>query len=68
MSVEYNRLFRYETQIAENIIRERMKNNGTYVPSSIVKNRFILIAVDNMDFMEDTSDGKNTTHATVIAA
>ena len=36
------------------------------VPTGLKKNRFVFFAVDNIDFAEDTVDGKNTLHGTVM--
>ena len=67
LSIGYDRLRRCETQIAETIIDDIRNNQGVYVPADIIKDRYIFFAVDNVDFMEDTPDGKNTTHATALA-
>ena len=42
-------------------------NNGVYLPTNIVLGRFLFFAVDNIDFAEDTPDGKNTLHGTAMA-
>ena len=39
---------------------------GTYVPSQLVKGRFVFCAADNIDFLEDTPYGKGTLHGTVM--
>ncbi|CAH3185539.1 unnamed protein product [Porites lobata] len=52
MSVEYNRLLRIEAQIEQ---------------SNFVKNRHVFFAIDNVDFEEDTHDGKHTLHGTAMA-
>lgn len=36
------------------------------MPPDIVPNGFIHCAADNLDFSEDTADGKRTLHGTVI--
>ena len=67
MSIEYNRLFRYETQIDETITQDIASNQGINVPKDNVKGRYVFFATNNVDFQEDKRDGKNTTHATALA-
>ena len=67
MAVEYNRLLRIESEIEKTIIK-RMQNDGDiYLPPDIVKGRRVFFAIDNIDFSEDTSDGKRTLHGTAMA-
>ena len=67
MAVEYNRLLRIESEIEKTVIK-RMQNDGDiYLPPDIVKGRRVFFAIDNIDFSEDTSDGKRTLHGTAMA-
>ncbi|MES9905285.1 MAG: hypothetical protein ABW168_21745, partial [Sedimenticola sp.] len=65
MSVEYSRILRIETQLAQAVLN-RSAEYDVYVPPSLVKNEFIFFAIDNSDFSEDTPEGKNTLHATAM--
>lgn len=67
VSVGYDRLLRLETQIANTILQRMQENEGVYMPSNVVLGRFIYFAIDNADFAEDTPNGKNTLHGTVMA-
>ena len=67
LSVEYNRLLRVETQIERHVIDQVLKNGGVYLPPNIVKGRHVYFAVDNVDFGEDTRDGKRTLHGAAMA-
>lgn len=67
ISIEYNRLLRIEKQIAESVIERMAVNNGLFIPPDIIYGRHIFFAVDNVDFSEDTPDGKRTLHATAMA-
>ena len=67
MSVEYNRLLRMETQIANSVVKRMMGNDGLYLPPDFILGRYIFFAVDNVDFAEDTPDGKRTLHGTAMA-
>ncbi len=54
-----------ETQLA-NAVLKGVKEIGMYIPSGLMKGSPIFFACDNVDWNEDTPDGKRTTHATVI--
>lgn len=67
MSVEYSRLVRIEAQI-EQSVHEHMNQHGRmYLAENFVKNRHVFFAIDNIDFAEDTHDGKHTLHSTAMA-
>ena len=42
--------------------------NDSYIPPNLIKSVPIFYAVDNIDFDEDTADGKHTLHGTVVVA
>ncbi len=66
LSVDYSRILRLETQLANAVIEETEKQ-GAYLPATMRKGSFIFFAIDNSDFNEDTPDGKRTLHATATA-
>jgi len=66
LSVDYSWILRLETQLANAII-DSMIEKGTYLPTTVCKGAFIIFAVDNNGFNEDTSDRKYIIHGTVIA-
>ena len=68
LSVHYSRIWDIENKIAKSVIAKMNEQGGLYLPSDIVSGRFIHFAVDNIDFQEDTPDGRNTLHGTVIVA
>lgn len=67
MSVEYNRLLRVEAQIERSVLQRMHQHGGVYLPQDFVKHRHIFFAIDNVDFAEDTPDGKRTLHGTAMA-
>ena len=67
MAVEYNRLLRVESQIEKTVLQRMEKEGGMYLPPDIVKGRHVFFAIDNVDFAEDTPDGKRTLHGTAMA-
>ena len=66
VSVSYDRVLRLEAQIAGTVLSEMEEYNGLYIPHDIVSNKHVFFAVDNVDFAEDTVNGKNTLHGTVM--
>ena len=66
-SVDYTRLLKLETQIANTILERMVVNDGIYIPRSMVNGEHIFFAIDNSDFAEDTPDGKNTLHGTTVS-
>lgn len=67
VGVEYNRLLRLEAQICSTVIERMLVNDGLYLPPDVIRGRYIFFAIDNVDFAEDTPDGKRTLHATAMA-
>ena len=67
MSVDYDRILRVENQIASSVLKRVAENNGVYLPPDIVKGKHVFFAIDNIDFAEDTTDGKRTFHGTVVS-
>ena len=67
MSVEYNHILRVEAQIEKHVVQRMEQSGGLYVPPDVVPGRHVFFAVDNVDFAEDTPDGKCTLHGTAMA-
>ena len=66
LSVDHTRILKIETRIAMEEIRRMEMNGGAYLPPDISLGRFVFFAVDNVDFSEDTPDGKRTLHGTAM--
>ncbi|XP_048583519.1 uncharacterized protein LOC5522137 [Nematostella vectensis] len=67
LAVDYNRVLRVESQIESNVLQRMEENDGIYLPPDIVKGRHVFFVIDNVDFAEDTPDGKRTFHGTAMA-
>lgn len=67
MSVDYNTILRIETQIESSVLKCIAQNDGVFVPADVVKGRHVFFAIDNVDFDEDTPDGKRTLHGAAMA-
>jgi len=67
VTVRYERLLRVETQLANAVTQRMLLNGNVYLPPDFVHGKHVYFAVDNIDFAEDTPDGKHTLHATAMA-
>ena len=53
---------KWETAIANSVIDNIKENNGVYIPTNLQRDVLPLFHIDNIDWLEDTPDGKNTSH------
>ena len=51
--------FKIETAVANSVVQTKEEHNGVYVPPNVVKGQPLHFAIDNIDFENDTPDGKN---------
>ena len=65
--IPYHRVIQIETAIANAVIENCKTFNGVYVPPFLQRGVFVFFSTDNVNFAEDTMDGKEITNATVIA-
>ena len=65
-SIDYSKVLRVETAIANAVLQKMTENDGIYIPPQLMHGKFVFCAADNLDFLEDTPDGKGTLHATVM--
>ena len=68
LSAHYSQIWDIENKIAKSAVAKMHEHGGLYLPPDAVSGRFIHFAVDNMNFQEDTPDGRNTLHGTVTVA
>lgn len=66
LSADYSKIISLETNMAKSVLKKITDNNGIYIPPEFQENEFVHFAADNLDFHEDTPDGKKTLHATVL--
>ena len=67
LSISYGNILRYETRLAESIVWNMVENDGFFIPLNFIKGRHVFFAIDNVDFLEDTFDGKGTSNVTALA-
>ena len=66
--VSYGRLMVLEAELAKSVMKNMASDKGIYIPPKLIKSVPVFYAVDNIDFDEDTADGKHTLHGTVLVA
>lgn len=64
--VPYTRILLLETSIANAVVQNTALFQGLYVPPILKRGRLPVFGFDNTDFEEDTPNGKDTTHGTVV--
>ena len=64
--VPYSRILLLETSIANAVVKNTTLFQGLYVPPILKRGRLPVFGFDNTDFAEDTPNGKDTTHGTII--
>ena len=67
-SISYDTVERITTTIAEKELTRFSANGNIFVPETLVPERFVQFAADNLDILEETLDGKGTFHVTQMAA
>ena len=69
LTVSYKELLSLENALSQYVLCMAAQHEcGAYIPLDLVHRRQITFALDNIDFQEDTPDGKRTLHATVSVA
>ena len=63
LSIPYHQVERLETAIGGCIIDKVNGNGGTYIPLNFSKGIIPMFHINNIEFSEDTADGRSTTHA-----
>ena len=58
----------WETRIANAVIDQMNKNQGIYIPINFQKNVIPMFHLDNIDWLEDSADGKKTSHLLQLSA
>lgn len=64
--ISYFKVMNLENDIALSVTKSMDSSGGYTVPLWLQKNVPMFFAIDNVDFKEDTSDGKNTLHGTLL--
>ena len=66
-NLQYTEVWKKLRFTSVQVLKRMEQNDGLYIPADLVLGRHVFFAVDNVDFAEDTPDGKNTFHSTAMA-
>ena len=66
--LSYKQLLKIDTALAKNTLESMDTTSGAVIPENFVPNTFIHFTADNIDILDESLDGKNTFHATQMAA
>lgn len=66
LSVHYSRIWEILNRIAKSVVGKINADGGLYLPADILQGKFTHFAIDNIDFQEDTPNGRNSYHGTVV--
>ena len=67
ISISNKQFLRLETSLAH-VVYDTVLKNGTYIPWYLDEGTPIHFAMDNIDFQEDTVDGRNTLQGIITVA
>ncbi|XP_063763531.1 uncharacterized protein LOC134880508 [Eleginops maclovinus] len=66
--LNYEQVMKVDNALAESTLKSMDPATGAIIPPNMVANRFIHFTADNIDILDESLDGKNTFHATQMAA
>ena len=66
--LSYEQVLQLDTALAEKTLESLDHMTGAVIPENLVPRKFIHFTADNIDILDETLDGKNTFHATQVAA
>ena len=66
-TISYKDILKLDTALAEHTLNT-MDESGSVLPPKLASNQFVHFSADNIDINESSLDGKNSFHATQIAA
>ena len=66
--LSYESILRMDNALAEHTIQNMDTDNGVVIPPNLTPGKFVHFSADNIDINDSSLDGKNTFHATQMAA
>ena len=66
--LSYDQILQVDTSLAESVLQSLDPETGGVMPPTLVPGKFVHFSADNIDILDETMYGKNTFHATQIAA
>ena len=68
LSISYKRVVKIENGLTNTIVEKTTTNGGVFVPSNLELGKKLHFVIDNIDFKNDTPDGKSEFHGTTLVA
>ena len=62
------RVLKIENSLTNTIVEKTTTNGGVFVPSNLELGKELHFVIDNIDFKNDTPDGKSEFHGTTLVA
>ena len=66
LSISYKRVLKIENGLANAVVEKVTTKGGVFVPSSLELGNKLHFAIDNIDFKNNTPDGKSEFHGTTL--
>ena len=66
--LSYDQILHVDTGLAESVLNTLDEETGAAIPPNLVQGSFVHFSADNIDILDETMHGKDTFHATQIAA
>ena len=64
LSISYEKVMKIENGLVNMIVENRSSSEGVYIPHNLTQNSSFHFAIDNIDFEDDTANGKGEFHRT----
>ena len=64
LSISYKKVMKIENGLGNMIVEKQNSNEGVYIPDNLTQNSCLHFAIDNIDFENDTANGKGEFHGT----
>ena len=64
LSMSYKKVMKIENGLGNMIVEKQNSNEGVYIPDNLTQNSCLHFAIDNIDFENDTANGKGEFHGT----
>ena len=67
LTISYRKVMEIESSMANAVLQQMHSNGEVSLPSWMIKDTFVWLALHNIDFLEATLSGMNTLHGTAVA-
>ena len=68
LTISYDKVMKIENGLGNAVLENIESNGGTFIPSTLEIGKPLHFAIDNIDFKNDTANGKSEFHGTTLVA